>query len=84
VEADAALRDVFALDDFVRVSRMAHAGAETHTNSNVAPLVDRPSVSIKLSRGRLFRNRCGTRNLCGRQGNDRSRCLESRGAAGHC
>jgi hypothetical protein len=55
VEADAALRDVFALDDFVRVSRAAHAGAETHANSKVAPLVDRPSVCIKLSRGGVSR-----------------------------
>jgi hypothetical protein len=84
VEADAALRDVFALDDFVRMSRVAHAGAEAHTNSNVAPLVDRPSVSIKLSRGGLFRNRCGTRNLSGTLGSYRLRCLDNSGAAGHC
>jgi hypothetical protein len=63
VEADAALREVFALDDFLRLRRVAHRGAESHANSNVAPLVDRPSVCIKLSRGGVPRYR--TRHLSG-------------------
>ncbi len=54
VEADATLGYVLALDDFVCVSWVAHAGAETHANANGAPLVDGPSVCIKLSRGNVL------------------------------
>jgi hypothetical protein len=71
VKADAAFRNVFTLDDFVRVRRVANAGGETHADSNVAALVNGPSICIKLSLEDVLGLAGGTHNMCGRPGSPR-------------
>jgi hypothetical protein len=71
VEADATFRNVFTLDDFVRVRRVAHARGETHADSNVAPFVDGPPVCIKLSLENVLGLRRG-----------RTRCVPGRAIGG--
>jgi hypothetical protein len=51
VEARAALRNIFALDDFVGVRPVANASAEIHADAQVSPLIHGASVDIEFPRG---------------------------------
>ena len=57
VEANAAFRNIFTFDHFVRVRLVANARAEAHSNANVAPLVNGPPVGTQFANGPSGRHR---------------------------